>query len=267
MAWNCPQCSQLNENVLKKCICGYAFYDILGLKEDAPAQSVEETYKYLTKVWKIPAEAHNAPSRGKLDERVKKINDAYAVFRQISGGTEGSIRNAHAIKLAVFGGIGLVLLIAISFFVFSLGQEKAQQPAALPTSPSRQAGPAQAAQPAASQPVPRQPLSEIKSDAPDMSADKTSDWAIESVKMSHALDRFATVDTLVNKWTKENSDKLKMIGWLARKVDETTYLVTYTATDGVMPTGFYFEVNVETGEVRNIALNADLQQKYGIKRN
>ncbi len=38
MAWKCPQCRQINENALNKCTCGYAYYDVLGLKEDAPAR-------------------------------------------------------------------------------------------------------------------------------------------------------------------------------------------------------------------------------------
>jgi hypothetical protein len=272
MAWKCPQCKQTNENALNRCTCGYAYYEVLGLKEDAPAQSVKQTYEYLIKVWKTQAEEHNALSRGKLDERVKKINDAYAVFRQISGATEGRTRDVNTIRLTVIGGIGLVLLIVISFFVFSPGQNKTQQPASLPTSSSQQAGPEQnatpqAAQPTASQSVPRQPSSERKSNTPDMSVDKTPEWAIESVKNSHVLFGSATVDTLVNKWTKENAEKLTIIGWLAKKVDEKTYLVTYTATDGVRPTGFYFEINVETGEIKNIAGNPELQQKYGIKGN
>lgn len=272
MDWTCPQCSQTNENAQKRCSCGYAYYEVLGLKEDAAAESVKQTYTYLIKVWKTPADAQNAGARGRLDERIKKINDAYAVFMQISGGAESSTQKQNTVKFAVIGGIGLVLLIIISFFVFSSGQKKAEQPTALPASPSQQAGPeqgapAQTAQPTSSQPVPIQPLTGRKSDTPDMSADKTPDWAIESVKTSHLLHRSATVDALVNKWTQENATKLKIIGWLAKKVDEKTYLVTYTATDGAMPTGFYFEINVDTGEIRNIAANAELQQKYGIKGN
>jgi len=270
MVWKCPQCRQPNENALNKCTCGYAYYDVLGLKEDAPAQSVEQTYKYLIKVWKTPAEAHNAGSRGKLNERVKKINEAYAVFRQISKGADSGAGDGNTKKIAAGVGIAL-LVIAAGIFFFS--NQESIQPIVAPVSPSDQmAAPEKNASALPSQPVPGQPstqplLPERRSDTPDMSADKTPDWAIESVKNSHLLDRFATVDTLVNKWTKENADKLKMIGWLAKKVDEKTYLVTYTATDGVMPTGFYFELNVETGEIRNIAGNAELQQKYGIKSN
>lgn len=271
MAWKCPQCNQTNDNELKKCTCGYAYYDVLGLKENASAQSVEQAYKYLIKVWKTPAEAHNAGSRPKLDERVKKINDAYAVFKQISKGADSGTKNPRIIKIAVAVGAAFVVVIAAIFFLLS--NQKAAQPTVLPiSSPDQMAVPEKStsalpSQSVPSQPSTQQPFSERKSDTPDMAADKTSDWAIESVKRSHALDRFATVDTLINKWTKENADKLKTIGWIARKVDEQVYLVTFTATDGVTPTGFYFDISAETGEIRNIANHPDLQQKYGIKGN
>jgi hypothetical protein len=271
MSWKCPQCRQTNENALNKCACGYAYYNVLGLKEDAPAQSVEQTYKYLIKVWETPAESHNAGSRGKLDERVKKIKDAYAVFRQISKEADNVEKNPHIIKIAV--GAGAVFVVVIAAIFLYLSNQKAAQPTVAPiSSPYQIAVPEKSESAPPLQSIPgqsstQQPLPERKSDAPDMSAEKTPDWAIESVKNSHILDRFTTVDALVNKWTKENADKFKVIGWLAKKVDEKTYLITYTATDGVTPTGFYFEISTETGEIRNIAGNAELQQKYGIKGN
>jgi len=270
MAWKCPQCRQTNENDLKKCACGYAYYNVLGLKEDAPAQSVEQTYKYLIKVWKTPTEAQGAHTRGRLDERVKKINDAYAVFKQMSAGTDSNAKPPLT-KIAIGAGAAIVV-IAAAVFLFMSNRQPAQQagaPASAPgpTTATENSAAAPSAQPVPAQPSSQQSSAERISDAPNMNADKTPDWAIESVKKSHILDRAATVDTLVSKWTKENSDRLKAIGWIARKADEKAYLVSYTATDGVTPTGFYFEVNIETGEIRNIAGNAELQQKYGIKGN
>ncbi len=270
MAWKCPQCRQTNENTLKKCTCGYAYYDVLGLKEDASAQSVEQTYKYLIKVWETPSEAHSARSRGKLDERVKKINDAYAVFRQISKDADSGTKNPPIIKITAAGAAFAVVIAAV-FLVLS--NQKSAQLTVLPVSPpSQMAVPEKSASalPLQSVPVPpsaQPPTPERKSDTPDMTADKTSDWAIESVKKSHILDRFSTVEVIINKWATEYSGKLKSIGWIARKVDESVYLVSFTATDGVTPTGFYFDINTETGEIRNIANHPDLQKKYGIKGN
>ncbi|MBI5076576.1 MAG: hypothetical protein HZB62_15605 [Nitrospirae bacterium] len=271
MAWKCPQCRQTNESALNKCACGYAYYEVLGLKADAPAQSVEQTYNYLIKVWKTPADAHDARSRGRLDERVRKINDAYTVFRQISAGADSGIGNSPVMKIAVGAGAAFVIVIVAGLFFWS--NKSDPRPAVAPvSSPYQMAVPEKSVSVPLSQSTPVQPTAqqsspERKSDAPDMNAEKTPDWAIESVKKSHILDRSATVDALVNKWTKENADKLKAIGWIARKADEKTYLVTYTATDGVTPKGFYFELNIETGDIRNIAGNTELQQKYGIKEN
>jgi len=271
MAWKCPQCRQINENALNKCTCGYAYYDVLGLRENAPAQSVEQTYKYLIEVWKTPAEAHNSSARGRLDERVKKINDAYDVYRQISKETDNGSKNPLIIKIAL--GAGAAFVVVIAAILLFLSNQKAPQPTVVPvSSPYQMAVPEKSVSAPASQSVPgqpstQQPSSEGKSDAPDMTAEKTSEWAIDTVKKSHILDRFSTVEVVTNKWATENSDKLKSIGWIARKVDEKAYLVTYTATDGVTPRGFYFELNIETGDIKNIAGNTELQQKYGIKGN
>lgn len=270
MAWKCPQCKQINKNELHKCGCGYAYYEVLGLAEDASAQAVEQTYKYLIKVWKTPAEAYNAGSRGKLDERVNRINDAYAVFREIAGRADSGEKTGRTLQVAIGAGVA-VLIVAVGAFFFS-NQKAVQPPVASVSSPEQVAAsgnsattlPAQSAQ---GQPSVQQPLPGGKSDAPDMSADRTPEWAIEAVRKSRALDHSVSVEALVTKWTKENAEKLRVIGWLAKKVEDKTYLVTYTATDGIMPTGFYFEIDIETGEIRNIASSTELQQKYGIKQN
>lgn len=267
MAWKCPQCKISNDSSSKKCTCGYAFYEVLGLKADTPAQSVEQTYEYLIRVWKTPAGSHDTHARGKLDERVKKINEAYAVFRQISKAADSSVKNPHAIKIAI-GGASVLAAVIMVIFLFMPNQKSVQpipESVPSPTAAPEKVPPLQPAQSVTVQPAAQQSSPERKSDAPDLGADKTPEWAIESIKKSHALDRTSTVDALMIKWTQENSDRLKFIGWMAKKVDERSFLVSYTATDGVTPKGFYFEINTENGEIRNIAGNTELQQKYGVK--
>jgi hypothetical protein len=117
------------------------------------------------------------------------------------------------------------------------------------------------------QPARQQAQDSSVKDKPDMSAEKTADWAIESIKKSRSLDRIFTVDTLINKWLTENAVNLRPVGWTAKKFDDTFFLVSFTATDGITATGFYFDISTETGEIRNIANHPDLQQKYGIKVN
>lgn len=268
MAWKCPECSQTNDNKSGRCACGYAFYDVLGLKEDASAESVEQTYAYLVKVWESQVEAHSGSSRDKMSERLGKINNAYAVFKHITNWNTVPAGGRNTVRMALAGAAAFVLVIAV---ILLLSSRKSVQPTELPvvppglaSAPEKKAS-AVVTEPAPVQSAPSQPAAERRNDAPDMKAEKTSDWAIESVKKSYMLDRFSTIGEIMNKWTEENAHRLKIIGWIAKKVDDHTYLVTYTATDGIMPSGFFFEIKTDTGEIRNVVGNADLQQKYGIK--
>lgn len=270
MAWRCPDCGRTHEPSRKKCACGYAYYEVLGVKHDAPPDAVEQTYRYLLKVWENSAAAQDPLARSRALARLKKINDAYSVFLQATGSTKKSMRDTTTVKFAIMGGIGLVVFVVLAFYLFSPSQK-----GSLPAAPSRT--PAQTAlqeqtSPSLSVPHPReehtgQAPAALEHDRPDMQAEKTPDWAIESVRKSRALTRVAAVDTIVNKWMHENVGKLSSLGWSAKKTDETIFLVSYTATDGVTPTGFYFDINAETGEIRNVADHPDLQQKYGIRVN
>lgn len=70
------------------------------------------------------------------------------------------------------------------------------------------------------QPAPQATLDPSASDKCDMTAERTSDWAIASEKKSHALDRIFTVNALVIKWMSENFGKLSAVGWTTRKADK-----------------------------------------------
>jgi hypothetical protein len=271
MAWRCPECNRTNEPPQKKCTCGYAYYEILGVQEDASPESVEQTYRYLLKVWKESADAQDLHARSKAAERLKKVNDAHAVFLQVTGSAGKSKKDSTTLKFAVIGGIGLIIFIAIALSLFSPVRKNSLPPApdAVPVqqTPQEKGTPSLPAGPAQGQPAPQQTQEPSASDKPDMTAEKTADWAVESIKKSHSLDRIVTVDALVNKWLTENSGKLKPVGWTANKISEKVFLVSFTATDGITTTGFYFDISAETGEIRNIANHPDLQQKYGIRVN
>lgn len=272
MQWKCPGCKKINTADSKKCGCGYAYYSVLGIKEDAPAESVEQTYQYLIKVWRSSGEAHDSRTPSKSDERIRKIDEAFAVFKQIQGNKDIKSGTGSSLKIAIAAGSVIIVALVSAFLFFSSKQDTAQQSqdkavdAAAPVRNATPGMPAVSPQPSQGQTsAPATP--ERPADRSESAAAKTSDWAIDTVKKSHALDRLFTVETLTNKWTTENSDKLKAIGWIAKKVDDKAYLVSYTATDGVTPKGFYFEINIETEEIRNIANHPDLLQKYGIKGN
>jgi len=268
MAWICPECSRSHELPQKKCSCGYAYYEILGVRGDAPPDSVEQTYRYLLQVWEKSADAQDPHIRSRAAARLKKINDAHVVFLQVTGKPGKGTTDSTTVKFAVIGCIGLIIFVAVAFFLFS-PPRKGSLPRATDTlpaqmSPQEKTAPSLPAPPSPEQPDSRQTQAAAADDRPDMHAEKTPDWAIESVKKSHALDRVASVDLLVNKWMQENAGKLRSLGWTAAKMDETIFLVSYSATDGSTPTGFYFDINTETGEIRNVAEHPDLQRRYGI---
>jgi hypothetical protein len=89
--------------------------------------------------------------------------------------------------------------------------------------------------------------------------------AIEIVKRSEALLRRTSVESIVKKWTEDNAAKLKVVGWSAKKVDDQKYLVSFTALEGNMPKGFYFELDAQSGVVQSILQNPELQKKYNIQ--
>ncbi|MDA8079229.1 MAG: hypothetical protein M0Z79_09875 [Nitrospiraceae bacterium] len=91
--------------------------------------------------------------------------------------------------------------------------------------------------------------------------------AIEMVKHSEALMKMTTVESIVKKWTEENAGKYKIVGWQAKKVDDRKYFISYTAMDGDMPKGFYFDLDAQTGVVQDLAHNPELQKKYNIQYN
>ena len=100
---------------------------------------------------------------------------------------------------------------------------------------------------------------------PAINGEMTEEKAIEMVKNSHALYRNTSTESLIKKWSEENAAKFQIIGWKARKVDEEKYLVSFTAMDGAFPKGFYFDLDIRTGEVENLENKPELQKKYNIQ--
>lgn len=84
------------------------------------------------------------------------------------------------------------------------------------------------------------------------------------VKKSKALDRLLPTETYIEKWLELNKETFKTIGWNATRVDDHTFLVSFTVLDGALTRGFYFDVDAVSGKVQNIAQSPDLQKKHGI---
>ncbi|HYQ47768.1 MAG TPA: hypothetical protein VEP69_01770, partial [Thermodesulfovibrionales bacterium] len=179
MSWRCPECSRTNEPPQRKCACGYAYYDILGVNEDASPESVEQTFRYLLNIWKKSTDSQDLHARSKAAERLKRINDAHAVFLQVTGGAGKGERSSSAIKFAVAGVIGLAVFIVIAFLLFSSAR-KDSAPSSPEAVPMQQASPEKgvpslpAQTPGQPQPGPLQTQGPSSDDKPDMTAEKTS---------------------------------------------------------------------------------------------
>jgi len=281
MAWKCPDCGTKNDTA--ECICGYAFYKILGVKPDASEESVKQTYKYLLNVWQTDSISGDPLSQKKTEDRLKKINDAYNAFKDYTSNLSGAKRRPISIKLASLV-IIIILFFAFLFMLLNTSREDKsreqtsmqQADKAKPYPPTSQVNGQNRPEEPKSQspenlsqdrgiipePVPQVPGGNLSL---GVNLERTEDNAIELVKKSHAFDHFFDVETIMKKWTDENSGKYQFIGWKAKKVDEQTYLVGYTASDGPVTKGYYFDVDFGTATVRYLGDYPELQKKYGIR--
>jgi hypothetical protein len=261
-----------NEDVVSECACGYAFYKILGVKPDASEEEVKQAYKYLLNVWKTDRVSDDPLSQKKAQERLEKINEAYGNFRHRISKIPGAKKRTTYIKIASFTGIIILFFLGLLVFFNSSQKDKSQKQST-----------AKFNEKVKPQPSPADHASEDLSHGQgalqtrtqeqdsnfyaDISPVKTEEMAIELTKKSYALDRFSDVEAIMRKWAEENSGKFQIVGWKAKRIDDRTFLVSYTASDGLSTKGFYFDIDVNTGTVRHIADHPELQKKYGIQYN
>ncbi len=274
MTWKCPECGSNNGS--SECACGYAFYKILGIRPDASEESVKQAYTYLINLWETDSISSDAIAQKKAKERLKKINDAYNIFKKYkSSGVEAGGKSSAA-KTIIVAAIVIIGLTISFIFLYPSKKEapKEQISAESPEKSKPQPVVAQnkpdAFKPAL--PAPQQTntvvFPEPTTVAPDVTnSEATEENAIEIVKKSHIIDSFFNVESIIKKWTDENAAKYQIIGWKAKKVDEQTFVVSYMATDGIATRGFYFDIDFRTGAVRHLANHPDLQKKYGIQYN
>lgn len=280
MEWKCPGCGANNDKTAE-CSCGYAFYKILGVKPDASPESVKQTYKYLLNLWETDNVSKDPLAKKKADERLKKINDAYKTFLNYASVSAVSEKKTSTVKIALLAGISVLVLVLLFIFLNPFKGDEVMEKATTELTGKPGTKPSSAGQaivqskaeepkslPPASLPQPEvqpQPLQQVPANI--NLSERTEENAIGLVKKSHVLDRFFDVDTMMKKWTDDNSGKLQFIGWKTKKIDEQTYLVGYTASDGLVTSGFYFDVDFSTGNVRHLANYPELQKKYDIQYN
>jgi hypothetical protein len=271
MAWKCPECGINNDDVVSECACGYAFYKVLGVKPDASEEEVKQAYKYLLNVWKTDRVSNDPISQKKAQERLKKINEAYNNFRYRISKIPGAKKRTTFIKIASFTGIIILFFLGLLVFLNISQKDESQKQSTAQFKVKPQPSPADHA----SEDLSHREEVQQQTHTPeqdnnfysDMSPVKTEEMAIELTKKSHALDRFSDVETIIRKWAEENSTKFQIVGWKAKRIDDRTYLVSYTASDGLSTKGFYFDIDINTSTVRHIADHPELQKKYGIQYN
>ena len=90
--------------------------------------------------------------------------------------------------------------------------------------------------------------------------------ALKLVKKSQALGGNQSVKRALDKWLKERGEEIKPIGWQVGKERDDVYLVSYmykvhSFQEGAGERGFFFEVDVDSGSVRNVT--KEVTQKMG----
>ena len=272
MAWKCPGCGVQHEDVSQECSCGYSLYKILGIKPGASVDEAKQSYKYLRKVWQADRSDQDPLSKKKAEDRLKKINEAFEIFRKNSSESSADMKKSSFIKIAVSAGAVFILLLGVLAFSTDLfksdktiqsepSQKEKTGTSAVPLEEKRTGVAPGVPSPETSQsPVPLPP-----EDTVDENAAITEERAVEIVKKSRAIFGNFSTDSILKKWTEDNSTQYQMIGWKAKKMDEENYLVSYTAMNGAAVKGFYFNLNTKTRHVENLENNPDLQKKYNIK--
>lgn len=275
MGWKCPECGNQHEDISSDCSCGYSLYKILGIKPGASAAEAGQAYKYLLTVWQTDRSSHDAVSRNKAEERLKKINLAYEILKQNLPGSTSEAKKSSSLKISLSVGAGsiiLLVILAVYTGVFKSednigpGPSQNNETTNLPVLPADKENAGKAASTPANESS-EQPVHADSPTALDTGADMTEEMAVERVKKSHALYRNTPTEAIIKKWSEDNAGKLQLIGWKAMKMDEEKYLVSYLAMDGAVPKGFYFDLDIRTGEVVNLANRPDLQKKYNIRYN
>lgn len=264
MEWKCPDCGIQNET-LDKCSCGYSFYKVLGVKPGASPKEAEQAYRYLVNVYRT---SDLTVSNKRSQDRIAKVETAYVIYRKATSSATGE-RGGKVPLIAAAGGIAVVLLAVVIYFLVSrkeagVDSRTAGQPAMTAPLPAQNSEGTPA--PKAGQPAQPGDKSFPQQPAPvTLGPDASDEQVIEVVKTSDALYKNTSVESIVNKWTEENSGRLNIVGWKVKKTDDGRFLVSYTALDGNATKGFYFDLDPQTGKVQNLANNPELQKKYNIK--
>ena len=256
MKWKCPECGLEISDKFLECTCGYAFYKMLGVNPGASRKEVDQTYQYLKNVWNKNIQSKDPVMKQKARERMKKIEEAYSIYKLFVTGVPEVEKKPPVIKIAFIVGIAIIVLAAVLVFFFISRKDttreqfsKAQKRDVVPSDQFGQEYSPEGAQEQYReedyQALPNDRFTE------DITSLKADEQAIALVKRSRGIDRFY-------------SDESQIKDWEVKRINDQKYIVSFSASKGADTSKFYFDTNIKTGSVRNIK---DLQelQKYGIQ--
>ena len=106
-------------------------------------------------------------------------------------------------------------------------------------------------------------LSNLKSQQNIFETQDLQQRTIEVVK--NYSDGTGTMDSHIRKLMEEIKGDLKIFGWKSYKIDDQTYLVSYTFDEGSGEVGYFFEINLVGEVVRSINKDDVLSEKYKLK--
>ena len=256
MKWKCPECGLENTDKFLECTCGYAFYKMLGVKPGASREEVHQTYQYLKNVWDKSIQSKDPVMKQKAQERMKKIEEAYDIYKNFVAGPVEDEKKTPLIKIVSIAGLAIIVIAGVLIFFFvsrkDTSREQSAQVQKREVIPSDQFGeqylPEGAQEQYLEEDYQMQPDNGFSTDITSFRADEK---AVELVKRSHGIDQFY-------------ADEFRILDWETKKIDDQRYLVSFTASNGSDTSEFYFDTNIKTGSVRHITDRSELK-RYGIQ--
>jgi hypothetical protein len=252
MKWKCPECGLENSDKFLECTCGYAFYKILGVTPGASREEVDQTYQYLKKVWDKNIQSRDPSLKNKSQERIKKIEEAYGIYKHFVTGIPEPEKKPPYITIASVAGIVIIVLAGLLIF-FYVSRKDASREHYVHVQRSDKVGeqyPTEGSQDKYSEG--EYQVEEPQPYGRDLTSLTAEERAIELVKRSRGIDHFYSEESGISNWE-------------AKKIEDQKYLVSFTASKGSDTSTFYFETNVQTGTVRPITDRQELQG-YGIQQ-
>jgi len=255
MNWKCPECGLSISDKFLECTCGYAFYKMLGVTPGASREEVDQTYRYLKKVWAKNIQSKDPVMKQKARERMKKIEEAYSIYKQFVTGSPVGEKKTPFIKIAAIAGIAIIVLAGVLILFFASRKDTSQEQipqARKGVVTSDQFGEQYMQKEAQEQYLEEDYQTQQDERFPDdITLLRAEERAIALVKRSRGIDRFY-------------SDESQISDWKAKKINDQQYIVSFTASRGADTSEFFFDTDMRTGSVRNITDNRELQ-RYGMR--